>query len=199
MLTILTAIIMVSNHAPIVPMTTITESMDLVINEIMIRPLASSTAMGQWIELYNNGDYWVNLSDWSIINQSGDIIQFSSHLIPPKSYFIIGASAIAEQNGFYTPDAVWNSFSMSASGSLLLTKTDTDVQEYFNWDGDWNIVRGASLERLNPGWAASPSASWMHSKKEFGAGDKGTPGEQNSVFSNSFGQNSWAFIKAFVH
>ncbi len=172
----------------------------LVFNEIMIDPVASSsTNMGQWIELYNNSNDWVNLSEWTIVNQSGDEIQFPSLVIPPEDYFVVGASSIADENGNYTPDAVWGSFSLSLTGSLLLSSVGSDSQEFFSWNNSWNLVPGASLERLNPGWSVSDPESWQHSTIQYGAGDLGTPGEQNSVFSNGFGQNTWAFIKAFVH
>ena len=197
MLTLLTVVILTSGS---VPVGIGTDGGGIVINEIMIDPLASySTEMGQWIELHNNSGSWVNLSDWTIENQSGEIIQFSSHVIPPEGYFVVGASALTGDNGNYTPNAVWGSFSLSLTGSLQLNCINGDAEEFFSWNSSWDIEPGASLERLNPGWAADDRESWLHSTSVFGDGDLGTPGEQNSVFSNGFGQNTWAFIKAFVH
>ncbi len=196
MLTLLTVLMLTSGSAPL---SVGSDGGGLVINEIMIDPLASSsTDMGQWIELYNNSGNWENLSEWIIVNENGDEIQFSSHVIPPDGYFVVGASGIYGDNGNYTPDAVWGSFSLSPSGSLLLSSNCADSQEFFSWNSSWDLEPGASLERLNPGWTASDRESWGHSTTEFGAGDLGTPDEQNSIFSNGFGQNTWAFIKAFV-
>ncbi len=172
----------------------------LVINEIMIDPLHSSTTqMGQWIELYNNTGGWVNLADWEIENQDGQEINFSSELIPPEGYFVVGASGIAGENGGYSPNAVWNNFSLSTTGSLKLESRQIDRNEFFSWDATWDLYPGASLERANPGWSANDPDSWFHSVDSYGNGDLGTPGTQNSVFSDGFGQNTWAFIKAFVH
>lgn len=197
MLTILVVVILSSGVAPL---GTNTDGGGLVINEIMIDPLASSsTEMGQWIELFNNSSEWVNLSEWTITNQNNDVINFSSHVIPPEGYFVVGASSMTGENGDYTPDAVWGSFSLAMCGSLILTGVGSDSQEFFSWDSGWDIEPGTSLERLNPGWAAADRGSWKHSISEYGNGDLGTPGEQNSVFSNGFGQNTWAFIKAFVN
>lgn len=177
-----------------------TDGGGLVINEIMIDPLSSSsTEMGQWIELHNNSNDWVNLSEWTIKNQNNDAIHFSSHVIQPGGYFVVGASSLAGENGDYSPDAVWGTFSLSAIGSLVLSNTCSDSQEFFSWNSNWDIEPGASLERVNPGWAASERESWLHSTIVYGDGDLGTPGVQNSVFSNGFGQNTWAFIKAFVN
>jgi len=172
----------------------------LVINEIMLDPLfSSSTLMGQWIELYNNSDSWINLSGWYIENQAGQVIEFSTILVPPRGYFLVGASAIQTENGNYTPDAVWNSFCLSTQGSLLLSDRKSDNEEFLAWNSSWDLYPGASLERVNPGWSASDQDSWCHSVEAYGNGDLGTPGSQNSVYSDGFGQNTWAFIKAFVH
>ncbi|MCD4707288.1 MAG: lamin tail domain-containing protein, partial [Candidatus Sabulitectum sp.] len=174
MLTLLTALVLTSSFAPL---DATTDGGALVINEIMINPLASSsTDMGQWIELFNNSSDWINLSEWTIENQSGEEIHFSSHVIPPDGYFVVGASALVSDNGDYTPDAVWGSFSLSPIGSLLLSSASADSHEFFSWNSSWDIQPGASLERLNPGWAASDRESWLHSTSEYGAGDLGTPG-----------------------
>lgn len=197
MFTLLTVFILAGSSLPV---GAVTDGGTLVINEIMIDPVeSSSVAMGQWIELYNNSGSWVNLSEWTIVNQSGDEIQFSSLVIPPEGFFVVGASSITGENGNYIPDAVWGSFSLSLTGSLMLSGIGSDSQEFFSWDSTWDLIPGASLERLNPGWSAADQESWKHSNTEYGNGDLGTPGHQNSVYSNGFGQNTWAFIKAFVH
>ncbi len=182
------------------PITEYPDGGGLVINEIMIDPLYSSTtAAGQWIELYNNSGSWINLSGWRIENQSGQTIEFSTILVPPQGYVLIGASSIEAENGGYTPQAVWSGFSLSPTGSLLLEDQRLESQEFLSWNSSWDIQPGASLERVNPGWSANDRDSWQHSLYAYGNGDLGTPGEQNSVFSDGFGQNTWAFIKAFVH
>lgn len=197
MITVLIAIIMTGGSASI---GSLTDGGGLTINEIMISPLASSsTDMGQWVELYNNSGNWINLSEWTLENESGEKIQFSSHVIPPEGFFVVGASALLSENGNYTPDAVWGDFSLASYGSLLISSFGSDGSEFVSWDGLWDLEEGSSLERLNPGWASSDRESWLHSTTQYGDGDNGTPGQQNSVFSNGFGQNTWAFIKAFVH
>lgn len=172
----------------------------LVFNEVMIQPLYSAnTEMGQWIELYNSSSGWINLSEWSIKNEQDQVIVFSTILVPPGGYFLVGASSLEAENGDYTPDAVWNGFCLSCHGSLLLESSKTDRQEFFSWNSSWDLYPGASLERVNPGWLANDRDSWCHSVEAYGNGDLGTPGTQNSVYSDGFGQNTWAFIKAFVN
>jgi len=197
MLTLLLVAMLSTSSAPALRST---DGGVLVVNEIMIEPLYSSNPeMGQWIELYNNSGSWINLSEWSLENEKGQKINFSTILIPPESYFVIGSSMAEDENGGYTPDAVWGNFSLSSQGSLLLEDGRLDSQEFFSWNSSWDLYPGASLERVNPGWSADDRESWCHSVNAYGNGDLGTPGTQNSVFSDGFGQNTWAFIKAFVH
>ncbi len=196
MILLLTMLILTNSAVPIGAST---DGGGLVINEIMIDPQASSsTEMGQWIELFNNSSDWVDISEWSIENNNDETINFSSHVIPPDGYFVVGSSSLSFENGDYTPDVVWGTFSLDQTGDLLLSNGGSDIQEFFSWDSSWDIEPGSSLERLNPGWAASDRESWQHSIIIYGDGDRGTPGNQNSVFSNGFGQNTWAFMKAFV-
>lgn len=197
MISLLCVLLVASSSAPVFPSP---DGGGLVVNEIMIEPLYSSTTeMGQWIELYNNSGSWINLSEWTLENEQGQVIIFSTSLVPPEGYFLVGASAIEAENGDYTPDAVWNNFSLSTQGSLLLEDDRSDNQEFFSWNASWDLYAGASLERVNPGWSANDRESWCHSVEAYGNGDLGTPGTQNSVYSDGFGQNTWAFIKAFVH
>lgn len=197
MASLLFLLIISSSTAPVLPSP---DGGGLVINEIMIEPMfAATTEMGQWIELYNNSGSWINLSEWTIENENGQVIEFSTILVPPQGYFLVGASAIQSENGDYTPDAVWGDFALSDEGSLLLEDERINNQEFLSWNASWDLYPGASLERINPGWSANDRDSWCHSVDAYGNGDLGTPGTQNSVFSDGFGQNTWAFIKAFVH
>lgn len=171
----------------------------LVFNEVMIDPASSgSVEVGQWIEVYNNSSNWINLSNWTIENGAGESIHFSSYMLQPEGYFVIGASSIVGENGGYAPDELWYNFSLNLNGSLTLSSMETDFTEHINWDSSWDLIPGCTLERVNPGWSCSDIESWQHSTGHYGDGDAGTPGTQNSVFSNGFGQNTWAFIKAFV-
>lgn len=171
----------------------------LIINEFMVLPLASSTELkGQYIEIFNRSSEWVNLAGWSLENHRGDVYCFSSYMLPPSAYFVVGASALGSENGGYYPNAVWSSFPLSRHGEVTIYSPDRDFSDKVDWNGGWPVQSGASCERINPGWESGLSSSWGVSVNIFGQGDYGTPGHQNSVYSNSFVQNSWAFIKAFI-
>jgi hypothetical protein len=174
------------------------ESGDVVINEFMSHPLASATEReGEWIEFYNNSGEWINLSGWRLVNDHGDEIVLSSYLLPPECFFVVGASGDEERNGGYTPDFVYTSFSLDDAGELTLYTRTGLTSDYIDFDGTWDILPGYSCERMNPGWVSNLASSWAHAINSFGDGDNGTPGMINSIFQNSFAQNTWAFIKAF--
>jgi hypothetical protein len=174
------------------------ESGSIVINEFMAHPLASTTETeGEWIELYNRSGDWINLSGWRITNGHGDQIVLNSYLLPPESYFVAGASGDFSRNGGYVPDFVYCSFTIDDVDEIKLIARLGSQSDYIDFDGTWDIVPGSSCERFNPGWVSNLASSWAHAVSLFGNGDQGTPGFINSVFQNSFTQNTWAFIKAF--
>ena len=171
----------------------------LVINEFMAHPAASAThAEGEWIELYNPSSQWLNLSGWKIRNLLGQQMTLCSFLVPPAGYAVVGASSDAGRNGGYEPDLVYTDFTMEDTGTLILIAPGGAEVDRIDYGFAWPIESGRSCEKINPGWASNLASSWAASNAVFGNGDKGTPGEENSVFQNSFAQNTWAFIKAFV-
>lgn len=171
----------------------------LVLNEFMAAPLSSATeAEGEWIEIYNRSDDYVNLSGWRIRNQSGSQIICGTYLLPPDGYAVLGASGDPVRNGGYDPDQVYSGFSISTTGSLALYEPGGLIAEIITYDATWPVEAGSSCERINPSWTVGLSSSWAEAVFTFGSGDKGTPGEKNSVYENSFASNTWAFIKAFV-
>lgn len=174
-------------------------SPDVVLNEFMPHPLASATQLeGEWIELVNPSPGWVSLSGWKIRNGLGEEIVLCSFLVPPNGYAVIGACGDALRNGGYQPDIVYSDFHIDDTGSLILLDPTGVEVDRIDYDASWAVEPGRTCEKINPGWASNLPSSWDSATDPFGNGDLGTPGAENSVFQNSFGQNTWAFIKAFV-
>lgn len=171
----------------------------VVINEFMPGPLASSTETdGEWIELYNRSGGWVNLADWTVENEYGQTVVLSTYLMPPESFFVLAACGDPSLNGGHSPDFTYSGFTIQNVGKLTLYNGSRQVADQFTYDDQWPIYPGSSCERINPGWVSGMASSWASAVRAFGDGDLGTPGMLNSVYENSFAQNSWAFIKAFV-
>ncbi len=177
----------------------ILSSNSVVLNEFMPHPSRSCTeADGEWIELYNNTNDWINLSDWVVKNNYGEEITLATYLLPPDGYFVLGSCGDESLNGGLTPNYVYGNFTIHESGSITLFNSVNSLIDEIEYDSSWPIEAGISCERINPGWISNHRSTWDFATMIFGSGDMGTPGTQNSVYENSFAQNSWAFIKAFV-
>lgn len=171
----------------------------VVINEFMAHPLASySEADGEWVELYNRSGDWINLSGWTLSNALGQEITMSTYLLPPDAFYVLCACGDESMNGGLTPDYVYSNFTIEDSGRLTLRSPSKEIIDEIVYDSNWPVTDGCSCERINPGWISSMPSTWDESTLTYGKGDFGTPGSLNSVYQNSFAQNSWAFIKAFV-
>jgi len=174
-------------------------SNSIVLNEFMANPSSSSTeADGEWIELYNNTSDWINLSDWEIKNNYGQEIVLATYLLPPGGYYVLGACGDESLNGGLIPNYVYSDFTIHESGSISIFSSTRLLIDKIEYDSSWPVQSGYSCERINPGWISNDASSWDIAVLSYGNGDMGTPGSQNSVYVNSFAQNSWAFIKAFV-
>ncbi len=184
---------------PAPPSDDVHSSSPVILNEFMSTPMASSSeAEGEWIEIYNRSDSYVNLCGWRIQNQAGATVTLTTYLLPPGAYYVLGSSSDTARNGGYTPDFVYSGFGMPSAGILSLVNPEGQTVESLSYGAGWPVVPGSSCERINPGWMAGISSSWGQSTTPYGSGDDGTPGAINSVFENSFADNTWAFIKAFV-
>lgn len=171
----------------------------VVINEFMAHPLSSCThADGEWVELYNRSGAWINLSGWVLTNNLGQEVKLSTYLLPPDGYYVLCGCGDESMNGGLTPEFVYGSFEIRDTGRLTLYNDSKNIVDEIVYDNNWPVQAGGSCERINPGWVSSLPSTWDYSTMVFGDGDYGTPCTQNSVYENSFAQNTWAFIKAFV-
>lgn len=191
--------LMIISQAPMNIDGGILSSNSIVLNEFMPHPTSSCTeADGEWIEIYNNTNDWINLSDWVLENNYGEEITLVTYLLPPGGYYVLGACGDESLNGGLIPNYVYSNFTIHESGSIALFNSVRLLVDEIEYDGSWPIQAGFSCERINPGWVSNHASTWDLATISFGNGDMGTPGAQNSVYENSFAQNSWAFIKAFV-
>lgn len=140
----------------------------LTINEIMYNPSTeqgSDTSL-EWIEIYNDGNTIIDLSDWKI-----DSYNFDNYNISSEEYIII-ARTKDDFVAYYNPSnytVLDGYFSLSNTGdSINLSDGTTDIiVSYDNSLGaDGN---GKTLEYYDSEWFESFYIN-------------GTPGSQNSVF-----------------
>jgi hypothetical protein len=168
---------------------------DIVINEFMFNPKATTDENGEFIELYNRGTVAVNLKGWRIKDFSihSTLIDGSAeaYTIQPKSYFILARSTNSSTNGGITQvDFLLNStFTMKNTGDsiYLIDAESTEVSHvtYLSVSPWPDCGEGVSLERNDPDDDNNTSFNFHCSSLTYGAGDKGTPAAINSSFSDT--------------
>lgn len=157
----------------------------VVINEIMNDPEAVSDSRGEWIELYNSSDSTVDLESFILRDGGRDrhvIDPGSAFLIAPGDYAVLGRNADSTENGGYQPDYVYSNFQLSNSeDEVVLADPLETVFDSVAYGQGWPMEEGASMELVSPGLDNTDPASWGSSQAVFGQGDRGTPGEWNSI------------------
>ncbi|MFQ6103844.1 MAG: lamin tail domain-containing protein [Candidatus Glassbacteria bacterium] len=157
----------------------------VVINEIMMDPDASSDSKGEWIELYNDSDSVINIDGWILRDAGRDrhIIQAGGALdILPGNFLTLGRSADSTENGGYDPDYVYSNFILSnEEDEVVLAGAAEDVIDSVAYGFGWPFRKGASMELISPGLDNTDPASWGPAEAPFGHGDLGTPGLSNSI------------------
>lgn len=157
---------------------------DVIINEFICDP---TPVVGlpevEYIEIYNNSSKFFNLDGWQI----GDASSFgtiSNAWLNPGEYAILISTGSAAD---YPTGVTVTSFpSLNNSGDDIILQSDLLVElDKISYTSDWynNPSKddgGYSIERINPTLACSGINNWKASESSAG----GTPGAQNSVFSN---------------
>jgi hypothetical protein len=155
---------------------------EIIINEIMYNPL--TTEQPEWIEIYNNSDSDIILSEWkfgkSIISKT--VLTQDTIKIEKKNYAIITSdSSITKfftiKVRIFVLGSKFPSLGNTSDRLKIFDITDAiiDSVNYFSsWGGD----KGISLEKINPLLESSVKANWSSCVLPEGA----TPGLKNSVF-----------------
>ncbi len=159
---------------------------DVVINEIMADP---SPQVGlpnyEYLELYNQTESDISLNNWTLTIGSSEKV-FEDVSIGTKGYLIVAKDDAEEELSDYGPFYGFSSFSLTNSGQLLeLRNNDGNLISTILYSDNWykdpdKEDGGWSLEQINPENICSGDENWQASEDPKG----GTPGEQNSVFSN---------------
>jgi beta-lactamase superfamily II metal-dependent hydrolase len=150
----------------------------VVVNELLIDPLASSDSYGEWFELKNVSSQLLNLGGMQFQNGAQSFTLRSQSLLEPGAQFVVGVDGRRSRNGNVFPgvNAPWQMFSLSnSSGALTLRSSTGAVMETVSWGaGAISVQPGVSAERIQP--SGSPSASnFAPATNAWSGGDKGTP------------------------
>ncbi|MDD5086352.1 MAG: lamin tail domain-containing protein [Candidatus Nanoarchaeia archaeon] len=149
----------------------------VIINEIMYDPNGTDTGR-EWIELYNNNDFDVNISEWKLfeseVNHKLTAFQ-GSDILNKKEYLIIADNPEQFLNDYpgFGETIIESSFSLSNTGEIICIKDNTfqtincvDYSSELLANGDGKTIEFSGTE-------------WMESLVYYG-----TPGMENSVYSS---------------
>lgn len=153
----------------------------LVINEIKF---LTEQEKPEWIELFNKSNESVSLKSWAIADRKDTVKIEENLMLAGKSYFVLTADS-----SFFDYYGLPENQVLVAKNFPTLNNDQDDVFLLPPWGGwaeqvpyrqDWLMgeeYRKPSLERINPELDARLARNWAPCVNE------GTPGAQNSIFS----------------
>ncbi len=158
----------------------------LIINEFMANPAAADDSTGEWLELYNPSLEPLYLNGYRLMDADADdfiIFSASPIVVPPGSYFLLGRSDNAENNGGIYPDHLYYNFTLSNGTDeiILVNPQGLEIDRVEYGPPDFATVEGVSYELVNPYMDNNDVVNWRPADKSPVPGmDKGTPGAANT-------------------
>ena len=160
----------------------------LTISELLYQPFSNEA---EYIELYNNSDVAVELSDYHIIRWVGDSLgkhyKLPAHSVGAHDYVVLtkdAASVAANYTVKYAGKVVECQLPTypNGGGSVILSTADSAVVDRFDYSPDMHsrLLRdkyGVSLERRSFSRPTNDAGNWFSASSASGYG---TPGYENS-------------------
>jgi hypothetical protein len=165
---------------------------ELVINEIMQNPAATSDNKGEWFELYNPGDSGVDIDGWTIRDNGVDLHVIDNEgplVVPAGGFAVLGCNGKTVQNGGYTPDYVYDGFLLANGDDEVILEDELGAlvdQVFYTGVSPWPNPDGASMELIDAATDNNVGSNWAEAIARGGTfdgsrTDLGTPGAVNSV------------------
>lgn len=181
----------------------LTTNAQIVINEINYKD-ALDFETKDWIELYNNGNSTVDISNW-VFKDDDDLHEFiipNGTTMTPGSYLVL-VQFLANFQALYpavSPVLGDFEFGMSGGGELIrLFDNNGNLMDFVEYDDvdPWPTEpdgNGPTLELTHPDLDNALASSWAASVPP--NGEHGTPGEVNST--TTLGSNSFTKLEVSV-
>ncbi|GHS88390.1 hypothetical protein FACS1894201_09830 [Bacteroidia bacterium] len=169
---------------------------DLCISEIMQDPL---TDMPEYIELFNNADHAIAMSECHLATYDlskntfklFQITKSSDMLLLPKHYVVISRSITNLLSGYdYCDDALFITLSTmptlpNSAGSVIISTADTTIIDWFNYTDKMHFpllltTKGVALERIHYDKSANDNDNWRSASKSVNFASIGCPNSQRS-------------------
>jgi len=153
----------------------------VVINEIMYSP---ANGEPEWIELYNNSQYNIDLEDWTITDvlttPLKTKIQAKGYNFPGKTFLVVAKDSTIENfHGTIPSKLIISTFANlnnDADGVVLKDSRDVTIDSV-HYDSFWGGTNGKSLERKSIFSSSLEKINWSSSKDI----ELSTPGRENSI------------------
>ncbi|MBI3194325.1 MAG: lamin tail domain-containing protein, partial [Ignavibacteriae bacterium] len=161
----------------------------IIINEIMYAPPSSEP---EWVELYNNSPFNVDLKDWKISNKNSSTKYLVSNqhvFLNPQQYVLLTKDAARLSNSYPSIPAVM--LEIPSLPSFHFTNTNDAVALFDSrnammdsvfYSSAWGGTNNRSLERREPDISSLSQSNWGTSTNPNNA----TPGTKNSLTRTEF-------------
>lgn len=174
---------------------------ELVITEIMPNPSAVSDTYGEWFEIYNEGPAPIDMYGYHIIDLDVDDCEVTEHIIVPAGGFVVfGRNANPSLNGGVDVDYECSGFYLGNSDDEIVIYDElaqlVDQVEWTPGANGWPGIPGGAT--LYYDWCGDNNSGtcWQaEAENVFGAGDRGTPGYDPRLPSDT-DIETWSTIKA---
>jgi hypothetical protein len=172
---------------PFVDPSTPADYKDVIITEIFADPTPSiGLPDAEFVELHNRSSKIINLSGWKFTDGNSTAI-LPSHFLEPNEYLILTSTSSTILYSVYGIAIGVSNFPTlnNVGDNLILSRSDDVIIDQVNYSEDWyrdedKRQGGYSLELIDPANPCGEDENWIASESANG----GTPGTQNSVFTN---------------
>ncbi len=153
------------------------EKNSIVINEFLSNP---NNQQVEFVEFFNKSINPINLNNWTVSN-TYRTFNIKDQIIQPFEFLIIARDSL-----FFDYFPPTNAMQIVNRDLLILNNSADKIKiadltgmviDSLEYDEDWKISKGNSLEKYLPEYESNISTSWQNSINNFGA----TPGKVNSI------------------
>jgi hypothetical protein len=168
-------------------------SLEVVINEIAWMGTGPSDSSDEWIELYNNTDSAVDLTDWQILKE-GEFIKISTSsgttIIPASGFFLLERTA--SDTTSLAEDQIYHGDLRNTGEKLELRNASGTLIDLIDCSSGWFAGTSSpyyvSMERIDSRGSGATSTNWANNNLITRNGISaslsninGTPKSKNSV------------------
>ncbi len=155
------------------------------ITELLPDPAAVPDVTGEYVEVYNPGETGVDLRGFDLRSgrESHRIHGDSPVRVPAHGFLLMAVSANPDDNGGLAPGYVYDSVRLSNGADDVGLYCSDAIIDRVSWSASsFGLKAGFSLSLDRTGFDATKNDDagyWCRGVAPYGAGDHGTPGEDN--------------------